>query len=93
MAARIFTAIVLLAYTIFFMYSCSVSETGDVSLFFAYFNFPVSLILLKPYEIILSIFNIIDGNVIIYNILTYLAGAIQYGAIGYFLGWIFDEIL
>jgi hypothetical protein len=83
--ARKLAIVFVLIYTIFFIYQLFISETSDVSLIFAYLNFPTTLVTLKIYDILLSIFQIKHKNIIINDIVVYLSGAFQYGLIGYFL--------
>jgi hypothetical protein len=84
--AKKLAIIFILIYTIFFIYQLFISETGDVSLVFAYLNFPTTLITLKTYDALLYFFNIKHDNIIINDIVVYLSGVFQYGLIGYFLG-------
>jgi hypothetical protein len=73
-------------YTIFFIYALFMSKTGDVSLFFAYFNLPTTLITLTAYDMLLSVLGVKYGNAIMNDIVVYLSGVFQYGLIGYLLG-------
>jgi hypothetical protein len=83
---KIFFSIFLVGYTIFFIHTWYISKTGDVSLFFVYFNFPSSIVFFK-------IFDIGNRSAMANNIIAYLTGVFQYGVIGYFLGWIVNEML
>jgi len=94
--AKKIAIIVILIYTIYFIYGLFISKNGDVSLFFAYFNFPTTLITLKTCEILLSFFGVDENgiiNSIINNIVVYLSGVFQYGLVGYILGKFIDGVI
>jgi hypothetical protein len=78
-------------YTIYFIYIIVNSKSGDVSLFFSYFNFPSSLLFLKTYDYLLNLFGKNYGSATFNNVVVYIAGLLQYGAIGYFLGGFFGQ--
>ena len=87
MMKKIFAAVVVFIYTIYFIYGYFSSK--DWIIFFGYFNMPTSIIMIKICEKIFHIFHFKNKSIMVDIIIAYVSGAIQYGIIGYALGWLF----